>query len=189
MIDNNEIKIDNFPFPMPKDNQLRYYSRYSYDCMLVEFANEKEGVIEIVEIDDDGILKHKDSIIRFDDNKMASITLPNTKHGFIVDFLPPFPDLLSIQEGKSFSGKISFKDNNRMGKLAGNYNLKRTCDAIFIVIDLSDGWIPCNGSFLTKILFGKKSVFRNWPKTYLYSQRIDIKTFETKSKWERISKR
>lgn len=187
-IDGREIELDHFPVPIPKDRQMRSFTRYSCDCELVEFGRTGEVNLQQQRCMADelcmGDLRVKYQTV--DGKKqMESLQFIHSRHRFIIRFEDLFPDLLRMEEGTQ-SGRFKIEMDPSMGYFSGNYSVKRQGEQIEITMIPSDGWTVRNKMFLTKVMFQKKSIFRTWPKTYCYKQWIDLKTGASSCKWERL---
>jgi hypothetical protein len=185
-IDGETIQQDNFPFPLPKDLQWRYYSRYSMDCHMIELLCAGKRRLARIQLQGEGELIDQHFRYRFKDANLASIHLRHTKHPFRIDFSDAFPNVLRIQDGESHSGAFKATADEPMGEIGGVYSATRLDNKVTIELIPDKGWKAVPNSFLTRVLFGKNSLFAKWPKTYMYEQNIDLKTLESVSQWRRI---
>jgi len=187
-IDGKEIMQDNFIVPIPKDFQWRYYSRYSSDCHMIEFANAKNEVLKEHHPDSSGLVILGDFEYEYDNSKLKKITLQNSSHPLYIEFNLGYPNIQCLDQGTKYVDKFRIVSDDGMGYISGDYFVTRNDDLVRIELTPSRGWTPVPNSMLTKVMFGKKSVFCNWPKSYMYIQNIDIKTLKSNSYWERITK-
>lgn len=185
-IDGKKIKQDNFPVPLPKDFQRRYYSRYSTDCQIIEFANAKNHIIEECVLNSAGLVLQGPLEYQYSYGSLQKITLKHTKHPLFVEFGLGFPDIRSLNESTKYVDTFKVTVDEVMGYVSGEYSITSKEDTITIELIPSSGWTPVPNSLLTKILFGKKSIFCSWPKTYKYIQNIDLITLHSDSYWVRI---
>ncbi len=187
-IDGKEILPDAFPVPIPKDGQMRYFTRYGYDCELVEFGKKEEVILRAYdcnknELHEQGLIATYKTIEGM--QQMESLRFQHSKHTFILKFEDLFPDLLHMKNTEVI-GRFRIEMDQSMGYFSGEYKVIKQGEQVEITMIPCDGWIVQNKMFLTKIMFQKKSVFRTWPKTYYYKQDIDLHTGKSSSHWERI---
>ncbi|OIJ10642.1 hypothetical protein BKP35_13210 [Anaerobacillus arseniciselenatis] len=186
-IDGKAHTPDPFPYPIPKDFQWRYYTRFSEDCHLIEFANAKETTLQECHIDTNNIVVQDDLIqYTFDEDKnLTKISLINQKHHFLVQFKQGFPDIRKLTEKNKYKDTFTLNVDARMGFISGEYEVNIVGDEVEIQLIPTGGWITKPNSFFTKMMFKEKSIFCSWPKTYKYTQKIDLSTLQSVSKWER----
>ena len=187
-IDGKKMIPDNFPVPIPKDYQMRYFMRYGYDCELVEFAPAGERILtsynyEKKPLREEGLIANYKSMNG--EIKLDSLSFENSKHNFEVKFLNAFPDIMRMKEGTR-EGKFQMVMDTSMGDITGKYTVQKEQEMVTIILEPSDGWTVKSKPIFNKILFYKKSIFREWPKSYRYTQKINMNTGESESKWERI---
>ncbi|PYZ93019.1 hypothetical protein CR194_07415 [Salipaludibacillus keqinensis] len=185
-IDHQRIVQDPFPLPFAKDFQKRYYSRYTMDCHIVEFANEHNGVLKQFVLDSSGVISNGSLDYQYSKGVLQSISLTNSSHPLMVEFVGGFPDIRKFEENTSYEDAFTITTDESMGNLSGIYSIKREGDSVTIDLTPSDGWMARPNSLLTKAIFRNKSVFSSWPKTYKYHQVVDLKTLRSVSQWERI---
>ena len=187
-IDGKPRKADNFPFPMTKELQWRYYTRYSMDCHMVELAKEEDAILDFVEIKDDGTYKCGQTTYYFDSNEkevsLKEIILNDKKNPVEVAFNKPLPIINEVNE--VVEGKFSVATNPVMGTIHGEYQWKKEEGTCSISMSPDQGWTSVPNSFITKIILSPKSIFCTWPKTYRYTQQIEISSLRSKSEWIRI---
>lgn len=188
-INEKNLILDLFPIPFPKDFQKRYFARYGYDCELVEFAHSGREILLPVEIDKNGCILQNGVLHSFQKQEggdsLQSMKFKKAKHRFELIFSPPIPDIMGMKEEKK-EGEFIMEMDSTLGKVTGNYLIERQEDEVKIEMVPSGGWDVVSGMLLTKLLFQKKSLFCTWPKTYQYTQKINIRTGESVSKWKRI---
>ena len=186
IIAGKKIKQDNFPIPVPKDFQRRYYSRYTPDCQILEFANAQSCVLEECIPDSSGVVVRGPVKYQYSKENLQKIVLMHSSHPLSIDFGLGFPDIRSLGKDKEYEDTFKIIPDGAMGFVSGKYSIKKEANTVKIELIPSGGWSPVPNSFLTKMMFGKKTVFCNWPKTYRYTQNIDISTLHSVSAWERI---
>lgn len=187
-IDGKTIKPANFPFPMPKDFQWRSYTRYSVDCQLIEFANETRGVLEEI------ILPEARKVVQvgaleYDFSESAALKKVELKEGihpFTIVFYRGLPNLLTFSQDSVWTDTFEIRADESMGSISGDYSVRREANHITVELIPSGGWKANPDSSFTKLLFKEKSIFCRWPKTYKYTQVVDVTTLESTSTWERI---
>ncbi|MCT8139127.1 hypothetical protein H1D32_16305 [Anaerobacillus sp. CMMVII] len=187
-IDGNTIKAANFPVPMPKDFQWRSYTRYSDDCQIIEFANETIGVLEEFIPNDNGKVVRDDGL-EYDFSEcgcLNKIALNQGNHPLTVVFTNGFPDVRSVSEDKVYKDTFEISGEIEMGVVSGDYSVKRDENRVTIELFPNGGWKPKPDSPFTKLLFKEKSIFCSWPKTYKYTQVVDLTTLESSSNWVKI---
>lgn len=186
-IEGKSIILDNFPFPLPKDFQWRYYTRYSDDCQIIEFANTTNGVLQECTPDTNSKVVRGSLEYQFaEGGTLVKMLLKHSSHPFIVEFTRGFPDVRSLLNLSDFKDRFKISAGDAMGFISGEYSVRREANCVKIELTPSDGWAAVPNSFFTRIMFSKKSVFCSWPKTYRYIQTIDLTTLESTSNWERI---
>ena len=185
-MDGEDIRQDNFPFPLPKDLQWRYYSRYSMDCHMIEFLYTGTRRLKRIQLQGAGELIDQHFRYRFKDANIVSIQLRQAKHPFRIDFTEAFPNVLQLKNGESHAGCFKAMADEPMGEIAGVYSVVQNNGTVDIELKPDEGWKAVPNSWLTRILFGKNSLFAKWPKTYLYQQSINLATLESVAKWQRI---
>lgn len=189
-IDGKSMILDPFPAPIPKDGQMRHFMRYGYDCELIEFGKAVEERLEPCELNEGKVNQGNITAhYKRQDGKyeMDSLGFNKSRHLFRVTFEDAFPDVLRMQEGE-IKGRFKMEMDASMGYFAGQYQVVKQRDKVEIMMEPSEGWVVKNKSLFTKMLLMKKSVFREWPKTYRYLQTIDLKTYESATKWIRLEK-
>ncbi|WP_416150138.1 hypothetical protein ACM26V_03865 [Salipaludibacillus sp. HK11] len=186
-IDGKTVTPDNFPYPLAKDFQVRYYTRYSDDCQIIEFANATSGILQEYTPDANGTFVRNSLEHTFaDDRALLKVVLKNTNHPFTMEFTSGFPDVRSREDLSNYTDTFKLSAGDTMGFVAGEYTVKREVHNVHIELVPSGGWTPVPDSLFTKMMFGKKSLFCTWPKTYKYIQTININTLESTSHWERM---
>ncbi len=187
-IDGKDIPPDAFPVPIPKDGQMRHFTRYGYDCELVEFGKKQEVILQTHpcnnhEIHEQGLIATYQTV---EDMKlMESLRFQNSKHIFILKFVDAFPDLLRMKNTE-VNGRFKIEMDASMGYFSGKYKVTRQEEHVEITMIPTDGWIVHNKMFLTKVMLQKKSIFCTWPKTYCYKQNINLQTGQSSTNWARI---
>ncbi len=189
-IDNKSIIPDPFLVPFPKDGQFRYFTRYGYDCELIDFGRERKEILPFHEMNNSNIIKHDGLISSFQYDKgtykLKSMAFEKSDHQFKLHFTEAFPDIVKM-DNKTVKGSFRMEMDTSMGDISGEYCITKKESIVQIELIPSKGWTVTNKMLLTKIMLGKKSIFRNWPKTYCYKQIINIDTKESTCSWQRIN--
>lgn len=188
MIDGKPRIPDPFPMPFPKDGQMRYFARYGYDCELIDFGTATTNTLPLLECVNDQA-RNNNLVATYtwnsDQHLMKSLSFYHSKHFFALCFEEGFPDLLRMVNGV-ISGPFKIQMDQSMGSISGKYTVIKQNDKIDITLVPSDGWVTKGNCLLTKIMFQKKSIFRCWPKTYEYTQHIDLTSFTSTSSWKHL---
>ena len=169
---------------------MRYFARYGYDCELVEFGTAANDTLPLLDCVNDQT-KYNDLVATYtlasDQHLMKSLSFYHSKHFFSLCFEEGFPDLLRMTSG-TISSTFKIQMDQSMGSISGKYTVTKQTNKIDITLVPSDGWVTKGNSLLTKLLFQKKSIFRCWPKTYEYTQHIDLTSFTSTTSWKRLEK-
>jgi hypothetical protein len=178
-------RADNFPYPITKEFQWRYYIRYSMDCHIAELAKAEENILILGELDEHYSYKNGETTYYFNINdngiSLKTIAIDNKKHQLEIVFDQPLP-IESKVDGEIID-KFHVNTDPAMGSLDGTYQWKQKKDICTISLSPDGGWTPVPNSFLTKMIFSPKSVFCSWPKSYRYIQEFNTNTFKSKSEW------
>ena len=113
-------------------------------------------------------------------------------HTFTAEFHPPFPELYSIADKASHSGECILSTDASAGLVKGTYKASRSGNMVEVTMNPDGGWEPKPKTLFLKFLFSVAKIFRQWPKTYLWTAQIklsdgdgDARPF-MESKWTRI---
>lgn len=180
------MKLDNFPVPIMKDFQRRYYARYATYCQIIEFANATNCILDEHKLDSSGLVVHKSFEYQYNNGTLQKIISKNSRKPLFVKFNCGFPDIRTLSDGTEYVDTFKIITDGTVGFISGKYFVERKENVVKIELSPLDGWTPVASSLLTKMIFGKKSIFCSWPKTYRYIQNINIDTLESVSYWERI---
>jgi hypothetical protein len=106
-------------------------------------------------------------------------------------FAPPFPEITRLEERTTLKGQFVIKaDREEAGRISGTYLVVRQGDEARIKMHPGGGWESNPGTLFLKFLFRAVSIFRNWPKTYLWTAAIKLRPGELpfmESGWSRVS--
>ena len=190
MIDGKPRIPDPFPMPLPKEGQMRYFARYGYDCELVDFGTATDKTLSLLDCVDHQTLSNDlvaTYMLTSNQHLMKSLSFRHSKHHFALCFEEGFPDLLRMAD-ETISGTFKIQMDQSMGSISGQYTVTKKNNKIDISLIPSDGWVTKGTTLLTKLMFQKKSIFRCWPKTYKYTQHINLTSFTSTTSWKRINK-
>lgn len=192
-INGNKIKLDKFPFPSPKEAQWRYYTRYSMDSQIAEFADAYEGIVPAASLNENLCAELNNITYSFqrqeDGLGMKEIIYPDPVHSLKVCFEPAIPEIKPDMKKKECKGMFYIRPETRMGVISGEYEMHAEEEDLYITMVPSGGWDAVPNSLLTRMIFNKKMLFHLWPMSYCYKQRIHLTTMETTSCWKRQSKK
>ena len=186
-IGGRQILQDDFPVPLPKDMQWRYYSRYAAQCRIIELARAEKTNLQRHSLTDNGLLVLGDLTYAFgNDLSLKQMSLSANGFSARATFTEGIPALLGLQEGDFASGDFEVEGNVETGCVSGRYKVSRDGSLATIEMTPSGGWQPRPNSLLTRMMFSPKSVFCSWPKTYRFTQNINLQNLDSDSRWERI---
>lgn len=188
------VKIDGITiipdsFPMLKDGQKRYFTRYGYDCELVNIATKNESILPVLSLDQSNMVVYKEHCFHFERKEnsigLSHMELQHLKHKLQFCFLQPLPNIMAMKDGR-VKGEFKIQMDETMGSIGGEYQVKRNGMLVEIELIPTKGWKAVPNSFVTKMLFNKRTIFCKWPKSYRYHQTIDLETKQSSCGWERI---
>ncbi|MBH1940265.1 hypothetical protein I5677_05060 [Mobilitalea sibirica] len=184
-IDGKKYKADNFPFPVTKELQWRYYTRYSMDCQIIEFAKADEGKLIPIELTEDFTYTDGQITYSFTPNNknisLKSIVIDDKRHPVEIEFHEPI--LTECNQEVALDGRFHVTTETVMGTVKGTYQLELANGVCKFSMSPDEGWKSVPNSFLTKMILSSKSIFCTWPKTYWYEQVIDMNNMEARSRW------
>lgn len=190
-IDKVKHKPDTFPLPM--DNSINYFTRYSTDTFNVDWNKNYNGrLLPLMpgkknKIEDRGVVY--ELVNNNGHYEIKEMSTTNGKHSLNINFSPPLPDIICLKDAVITNGKFMTKTDNSTGSIRGEYYLKRHGNEIEIKIHPNKGWVPNENKLFLKLLFLIVKVFKNWPKSYVWN--ATIKLNETnhplmRSSWSRL---
>lgn len=175
-IDGRLHKADPFAFPL--NGSRVYYIRYSADAFLVDWCPAQSQVLE--PLNDDG-KHHQDSnntLYDFTEDAqhpaIARMHSSRNNHTFTAEFHPPFPELNSIKDNASLQGAFILGTDASAGQVKGTYKASRSGDVVEVTLAPDGGWEPSPKTLFLKFLFRAAKIFRQWPKTYLWTAQIKL---------------
>jgi hypothetical protein len=175
-------------FPVPLNGSKIYFMRYSNDTFLVNWCPAYKGPLKPFSADNpEGIAIDADQI----SGTINSISAGRGQHSISVSFAPPFPEITGLQDRTTLQGQFVIKANKEeAGRIRGTYLVIRDGDDIQVKMHPMGGWESKPGTLFLKFLFRAVSIFRNWPKTYLWTAAIKLRPGEPplmESGWSRVS--
>lgn len=184
-IDRNKIRADNFPFPLTKELQWRYYTRYSMDCQMVELAKSEDGILTLADLNEDHSYTDENTTYYFEvDNgevSLKSIIVRDKIRKLEMIFNQFLP--IEKKEDRDTYGKFYIIADPAMGIVEGIYQCEQQNGICTIHLSPDKGWTSVPNSIITKMILGPKSIFCTWPKSYNYVQKIQTNSLRSKSEW------
>ena len=183
------------PFPFPLNGSRVYYMRYGADAFLVDWcpAQANAQVLKPLSFDGSRYCGTDDTIYDIVETKDGSaiqrISSSQRNHTFTAEFHPPFPDIRQIAHHTSFRGECVLGADASAGVVRGTYEVKRDGDEALVTLSPSGGWEPRPNTFFLKFLFSVAKIFKQWPKTYLWTAKIRLGEGEQasiESGWSRV---
>lgn len=190
-IDNKNHKADTFPFPL--NGSRVYFMRYSADTFLVDWCPEQSQALEPLRMEGNKIYGPNDTIYDLLDQEnspsFARISSRCKGHNFVAEFKPAFPEITHIEDNASINGEFILGAEESAGVVRGTYEVRKSGEEVKINLKPSGGWEPCPSTLFLKFLFKVAKIFRQWPKTYLWTAKIKLSEGTEpimESKWSRI---
>ena len=166
------------PFTFPINGSRVYYMRYSADVFLVDWCPAQSQVLAPLKFD--GQHYHDSNNTRFDlieeqsKSAIARMQTSQNSHTFTAEFHPPFPELNSIADKASHEGEFILSTDASAGLVKGAYKASRSGDIVEVTMNPDGGWVPKPKTLFLKFLFSAAKIFRQWPKTYLWTAQIKL---------------
>lgn len=189
-IDKRHHKPDTFPIPI--ECSKNYFTRYSADTFNVDWNKNFEGEL-LPLVPNDNIIKENGITYQLINNEghyeIIRISATNKSHQINIDFIPPMPDIISLNEKIENKGSFSITTDNRTGKILGEYYIHKLGNDIEMILLPNGGWHPNEKRWILKFLFLVIKIFKEWPKSYVWKAKIKIENPDKilmKSSWERI---
>lgn len=181
------------PFSFPLNGSRVYYMRYSADTFLVDWCPAQSKELEPLKEKDNEYYSEDGTFYTLEkqENGLAITGMSSKKnnHVFSAEFDPAFPLINYIEDHTSFKGTFSLSAEESSGHVNGVYSLLRKGDEIEITLQPSCGWLPKPTTNFLKFLFKVARIFKQWPKTYLWTARIKLSSDQApsiSSKWSRV---
>jgi hypothetical protein len=190
-IDNKNHKADTFPFPL--NGSRVYYMRYSADTFLVDWCPAQSQNLEPLRREGNKVYGPNDTLYDLldqqKDSAISRISSSRKGHNFVSEFRPAFPEITHITDNTSFNGEFILSTDESAGVVKGTYEVRRSGEEVDVTLKPSGGWEPFPKTLFLKFLFKVAKIFRQWPKTYLWTAKIKLNEGTQpimESKWTRI---
>ena len=176
-INSRNHKADTFPFPL--NGSRVYYMRYSDDTFLVDWCPAQSShALELLSGVGNKLYGPNDTFYELIEHQsclaFARISTSRKSHSFTAEFDPPFPELTHIADHMSFSGEFVLGSDESSGVVRGVYKVNRNGEEVEVTLNPSGGWEPRPETHFLRFLFSFTKIFRQWPKTYLWTAKINL---------------
>ena len=184
---------DKLPFPL--DGTSMYFTRYSPDPTIATINPAFDGELPLIPFADKKAVWKKMKLGLSDNGKFKEIENLNMAYkdrNLSLCFEPSFPNLIALAKNTIVRGSFTIKEDDKIGKIKGEYHLHSREDAIEVTMLPSKGWIPNEKKWSLKIMYSLISVFRKWSVTYKWTaiMKNDLNNqLRLRSKWERIKQK
>ncbi|WP_027338910.1 hypothetical protein [Halonatronum saccharophilum] len=183
-------EVENLPFFL--DWSRCYFTRYSSDPFLVEWNADYEGSLSPLGPRTDGEVWDEDVRYSIRENngyyEIEGMSISQGEHQLRIDFSPAIPDIIALKDGVIISGKFLVSTSReKAGSISGDYQIDRVGEEVLIEINPSGGWKPKISKWeLRFIYFFGSDFFKDWPKPYNWTARINLEGDQVtmNSKWE-----
>jgi hypothetical protein len=184
-INGNIHLIDKMPFPM--DGMWMYFARYSPDPFIVTFNPAVIGHLLSSHHDPNEIIVENVKNAK----ELRKVIKRSDGHSIELSFEPAFPQFNLLNDGAVVKGRFTIFSSESTGKIIGEYLVAKKENEALIRMIPSDGWQPKAGKFTLKLLYTIAKIFKNWPKSYLWSAKLTWSDGQWKmdSHWSRINSR
>ena len=163
-------------FILPFEWCKSYFTRYSADVFNVDWNKNHMGELSKITFGNKGIISANGVTyeLRYNDGhpEIKVISAANSEHKVKIKFMPAFPDIVCLSDGTNIDGEFSITTDNSPGIIQGVYNVKKAGIETDIEINPSKGWYPNQKRLIMKILFFVVSIFKKWPKSYIWKAKI-----------------
>jgi hypothetical protein len=190
-INGRNHKADTFPFPL--NGSRVYFMRYSDDTFLVDWCPEQSQALELLRGEGNKLNGPNGTVYELIEDQncpaFARISTSRKSHSFTAEFSPPFPEITRIADNTSLSGEFVLGSDESAGVVRGSYEVSRRGEEVEVTLNPSGGWEPRPKTHFLKFLFNFIKIFRQWPKTYLWTARIKLNEGDPpimESSWTRI---
>lgn len=177
-------KINTKKLPFLKGWKKRMFTRYSFDTMLIRFAEDTYKPLVVNGTNDE--VEHDQMKLYFcgrTERVLKKIELLHPVHTLHVDFDPPIPNLVNAEDTVSTYGKIEVVFDEEMGSLGGQYIYKKCGNQVSFSMKMNR-WKANPKSLIERFMFNKNTVFSKWTSDYEYEQIIDLKKWNCITKWK-----
>jgi hypothetical protein len=167
--------------------------RYSDDTFLVDWCPEQSQALELLRGEGNKLNGPNGTVYELIEDQncpaFARISTSRKSHSFTAEFSPPFPEITRIADNTSLSGEFVLGSDESAGVVRGSYEVSRRGEEVEVTLNPSGGWEPRPKTHFLKFLFNFIKIFRQWPKTYLWTARIKLNEGDPpimESSWTRI---
>ncbi len=189
-IDGRMHQADTFPFPL--NGSRVYFMRYSAETFLVDWCPAQSQALAPLSGEGNKLHGPDDTLYELSGQQdcpaFTRIRSSRKSHHFAAEFHPPFPEITHIADNNSFSGEFVLGAEASAGVVRGTYQVSRSGEEVDITLK-PNGWTPLPRTLFLKFFFYAVRIFRQWPKTYLWTAKIklgeDAPPF-MESRWTRI---
>lgn len=191
-INGRNHKADTFPFPL--NGSRIYFMRYSDDTFLVDWCPAQSShALELLRGEGNKLYSQNDTLYELIEHQnslaFARMSTNRKSHNFTAEFIPPFPEVTHIADHTSFCGEFVLGSDESAGVIRGIYEVARNGEEVEVILNPSGGWEPRPKTHFLKFLFSFVKIFRQWPKTYLWTAKIMLNEDTPpimESRWTRI---
>lgn len=163
--------------PIPLDGMRMHFTRYSPDPLIAALNPAHEGPLAPLERIGEKEARLGDLVFDLVDNQgrteIVQMRRTFKQREIVVAFNPPLPHLLSLMDGAETSGIFTLRGDPSVGTVTGEYRIKRAGSSVEAQLT-PGGWRPNESKWEVRFLYWAASVFKHWPKTYLWTGSLDL---------------
>lgn len=164
--------------PIPLDGMRMHFTRYSPDPLIATLNPAYEGPLAPLERTGEQEARLGDLVFDLVDNQgrteIVQMRRAFKQREIVVAFNPPLPHLLSLMDGAETSGIFTLRGDPSVGTVTGEYRIKRAGSSVEAQLTPGGGWRPNESKWEVRFLYWAASVFKQWPKTYLWTGSLDL---------------
>lgn len=192
-IDGTEHKPDKLPIPL--DRRRMYFARYSPDPLIATLNPAFSGILQPLAVTDPIVAGIDNTLCIMESNHgiwgLKKMEIAHAQHNLTLAFEPAFPDIMLLADQQELTGKFTLAGHRSTGRIAGTYLIRKDGHKVGIQLHPGKGWKPrAAGKASLRFLYTVAGVFRNWPKSYLWTAEVDLSDPSQafmQSGWERIA--
>jgi hypothetical protein len=155
-------------FPIPRRGHSVYFARYAAEPVIVSL-NPPMTTPVVLSRPSTSASIHADGMTLALDSRGAieRATVGTDSRGSVLEFQPPYPNLLGLEEGASARGRwgLSIAGARITG---GAYALFRADDTVSVELDVTQPWKPSRLPWSFGVFTWIARSFRAWPTTYTW---------------------
>lgn len=181
--------------PLPLDGSWMYFLRYSADPLIATWNPAHDGPLAPLRPGGAGEVRDGHTFYDIVENnghyEIRRMRTRNQRHEIRVDFSPPVPDIVCLGEGAEVRGRFVVAADESSGTVGGGYEIHRGGRQTTIRIRPSEGWLPNERKRAVRFIYRVAPVFRNWPKTYVWTANVQSDGAgrpTMHSRWERTKR-